>query len=225
MGVCRDISEEVDMEKNVESLVDILMNTRSVEPTMHHTRTSGTPYFWTEALGREKSAGPLTDEDIDIIAKAKEKDPPSAHEIIPNLFLGNKAAAENTEYLKTNKITHLLNMGSDSKRSTKFFVVPDKEGLEKEGIELKSCPEWRDMKIIDCFAECTDWIQKSLDEEGRVLVVCWQGASRSAAIVLAFLVRKMNMRLEEAVMLVKRERDIRPNNAFLQQLIDYEASL
>ena len=63
------------MKTDVETLVDILINTRSQESTLHHTRTSGTPFFWREALGMSK--GPLTDKDIDIIAKAKEKDPPS----------------------------------------------------------------------------------------------------------------------------------------------------
>ena len=211
------------MKTDVETLVDILINTRSQESTLHHTRTSGTPFFWREALGRSK--GSLTDKDIDIIAKAKEKDPPSAHEIIPNLFLGNKGAAENIEYLKTLKITHLLNMGSASKRSRKFLVLPSNDELQREGIQLKNSPEWSDMKVIECFPECGDWIQKSLDDNGRVLVACWQGASRSAAVVLAFLVRHRNKELEEAMMFVKKIRDIRPHNEFLQQLIDYEATL
>lgn len=211
------------MKTDVETLVDILINTASHESTMHHTRTSGTPYFWRQALGRTK--GPLTDENIDVIAKAKERDPPSAHEIIPNLFLGNKGAAENIEYLKSKKITHLLNMGSASMRSRQFVVTPDKDDLEREGIQLKNSPDWSEMNIIECFPECCDWIQKSLDDKGRVLVACWQGASRSAAVVLAFLVRYLNKELEEAMVFVKKRRDIRPNNEFLQQLINYEATL
>ena len=82
---------EMATKVEVETLVDILMETKSEDPAMHHTRTSGTPFFWREAIG-EKNYGPLTDEDIDIIAEAKKKDPPSAHEVFANLFLGNKAA-------------------------------------------------------------------------------------------------------------------------------------
>ena len=54
-----------------------------------------------------------------------------------------------------------------------------------------------------------------------MMVVCWQGASRSATVVLAFLVRYKGVGLNEALRMVKQKRDIRPNNFFLQQLIDY----
>ena len=53
------------------------------------------------------------------------------------------------------------------------------------------------------------------------MVVCWQGASRSATVVLAYLARYKGVGLNEALRRVKQKRDIRPNNFFLQQLIDY----
>ena len=69
-----------------------------------------------------------------------------------NIFIGNKAAAEDTEFLARSGIkfydkvdadgkslrkgiTHVLNLASDT--TLKFFVTPDKESLEKNGIELK----------------------------------------------------------------------------------------
>eukprot|EP00092_Neocalanus_flemingeri_P105896 GFUD01135805.1.p1 GENE.GFUD01135805.1~~GFUD01135805.1.p1 ORF type:complete len:228 (+),score=76.61 GFUD01135805.1:304-987(+) len=204
----------------LESLVDILMTTKSEKPEMHHTRTTGTPFFWHEAIG-DKNKGPLTDEDIDVIAEAKKKDFASAHEIFPNLFLGNKAAAEDTNYMKSKGITHLLNMGSVSLRSPKFLVVPHKEELASEGIELENSPDWGEMKLSDCFDHCGKWIDQALDNGGQVLVVCWQGASRSATVVMAYLVRYKEMGLEAVLTMVKEKRDIRPNNFFLQQLIDY----
>ena len=214
-------AEEMASKTEVDTLVDILINTSSNEASIYHTRTSGTPFFWLEAL-QDKDKGPLTDEDIEIIAEAKEKDPPSANEILPNLFLGNKGAAEDTTYLKSKGITHLLNMGSASKRSPKFLVVPDKNELAKEVIEVKNSPDWGEMKVIDVFPECGEWIQRALNGGGRVMVVCWQGASRSAAVILAYLVSFKEIPLKEATRLVKIKRDIRPHNTFLQQLIDYE---
>ena len=205
---------------DVNTLVDILLDTKSEKPSLHHTRTSGTPYFWHEAIG-DKNKGPLTDEDIDIIAEAKRNDPASANEVFPNLFLGNKGAAEDTAYLKSEGITHLLNMGSVSLRSSKFLVRPNKESLARESIELKNSPEWSEMKVIECFEECGEWIEQSIDGGGRVMVVCWQGASRSATVVLAYLARYKGVGLNEALRRVKQKRDIRPNNFFLQQLIDY----
>ena len=57
------------------------------------------------------------------------------------------------------------------------------------------------------------------------MVNCWQGGSRSATVVLAFLIQHQQMSLDEALVLVKQKRDIRPNNGFLTQLITLEETL
>ena len=86
------------------------------------------------------------------IVEAKKNDPPSADEVFENIFVGNKAAAEDTQFLlrfssllfdkliQTGNdcrkgITHVLNLASD--KTLKFFVEPDKEQLERNGIQLK----------------------------------------------------------------------------------------
>ena len=65
----------------LDSLIDILMTTKSETPELQHTRMSGTPFYWRDALG-DKNKGPLTDEDIDIIAEAKKNDPASLQTIL-----------------------------------------------------------------------------------------------------------------------------------------------
>ena len=57
------------------------------------------------------------------------------------------------------------------------------------------------------------------------MVNCWQGASRSATVVLAFLMMHHNMELSEVLAQVKTRRDIRPNNGFLKQLVTLENTL
>ena len=207
---------------DVDALVDILLTTESASKTMHHSRTSGTPIFWMQALGEKNNDGPLTDEDIEKIVEAKMDDPASADEVFPNLFLGNKAAAEDVKYMKEKGITHLLNMGCSSLRSSKFLVCPDAHALASMNIELKNSPEWGNMKVNECFEECGAWIDERLSKSGKVLVVCWQGASRSASIVLAYLMKFQKLEIKEALIKVKQIRDVRPNNFFLQQLIDYQ---
>ena len=51
------------------------------------------------------------------------------------------------------------------------------------------------------------------------MVNCWQGGSRSATVVLAYLLQHHDLDLEPALTLVKTKRDIRPNNGFLRQLV------
>ena len=65
-------------------------------------------------------------------------------------------------------------------------------------------------------------IEDSLSDDNKVMVNCWQGASRSATVVLAYLIRYQAMSVEVALRMVKEKRDIRPNNDFLQSLIQYE---
>ena len=83
-------------------------------------------------------------------------------------------------------------------------------------------PNWSDIKISECFEEVGEWIAQRLDEGGRVMIACWQGHNRSATVALAFLMRYKEMGLEAALTMVKEKRDIRPNNAFLEQLIEYQ---
>lgn len=44
------------------------------------------------------------------------------------------------------------------------------------------------------------------------------GISRSATIVIAYLMIKKQLRAKEAIERVKKARDIQPNNGFLKQL-------
>ena len=54
---------------------------------------------------------------------------------------------------------------------------------------------------------------------------CQSGVSRSATIVLAFLMTKRSMDLTEAVKTVRRKRKINPNDGFLKQLCDLNDSV
>ena len=47
-----------------------------------------------------------------------------------------------------------------------------------------------------------------------------QGISRSATLVLAFLIIKKRMKLQDAIMAVKQKRSIAPNEGFMLQLIE-----
>ena len=200
----------------LEGLVDILMNTESERSELRHCRQYGTPHFWYKAVG--KTSGPLSDDEQDKIIEAKKSDPPAANEVFPNLLIGNKAAAEDVGFLVDKKITHVINLASASK--SKFSVNPDKASLLRKDIALTTHSY---ETFSSSFDRYTRMIAESLAGGGKVMVNCWQGASRSATIVLAYLVKYQDMKLEKAVKMVKRKRDIRPNNDFLQDLIEFEA--
>jgi len=60
---------------------------------------------------------------------------------------------------------------------------------------------------------------------GKLYVHCISGVSRSATIVLAFLMLKRELSLMDALKLVREKRKILPNDGFLQQLVALNTKL
>ena len=69
------------------------------------------------------------------------------------------------------------------------------------------------------FQEGIDFIKLAM-EKGKVLVHCYAGVSRSATIVLAYLMQEHNLSFNAAYKLVKSKRPfISPNDGFRSQLL------
>ena len=84
----------------------------------------------------------------------------------------------------------------------------------------------RDSNLTEYFDEVADRIEKTRQENGKSLVHCVAGVSRSVSLVLAYLMKYRNMNLKAAYSAVKRCRpQIRPNTGFFKQLIEYEQRL
>jgi len=208
---------------DIMPLIQAIQNTPSPTSQLRHYSDLGLPHYWYKAVGCHDP--PYSEEEENLVIEAKKNDPPAADEVFENLFLGNKGAAENTDFLVEKGISHILNLASDT--NLKFFVAPDKEGLKKHGIELKEL-KLRDNageNICEKFRESGMWLRSSLATGGRVMVNCWQGASRSATIVLAYLIQHHKLNLIAAIKRLKNIRDIRPNNGFLRQLLYLELQL
>uniref|UniRef100_A0A8C6TNN8 Dual specificity protein phosphatase n=1 Tax=Neogobius melanostomus TaxID=47308 RepID=A0A8C6TNN8_9GOBI len=76
------------------------------------------------------------------------------------------------------------------------------------------------------FTPAAEFIHKSLEvEEGRVLVHCAVGVSRSATLVLSFLMMHHRLPLVDAILTVKQRRWIFPNHGFLKQLRSLDIKL
>lgn len=91
-----------------------------------------------------------------------------------------------------------------------------------ETIDVKFIPALDHVhyNIKQHFEETYHYIAEKLNQKINVLVHCHAGISRSASIVIAFLMRNKSISLEEAFKIVKSKRPrIKPNEAFIKQLV------
>lgn len=76
------------------------------------------------------------------------------------------------------------------------------------------------------FDECFDYIEEAKTSGGGVLVHCFSGKSKSATIVLSYLMKKHRMILSEALKHVQsKRREADPNLGFKKQLLELETVL
>ena len=67
------------------------------------------------------------------------------------------------------------------------------------------------------------WFINEARSLGNILVHCYGGISRSSSIVIAYLMKNMNVRFENALDYVKNKKnDINPNEGFRRKLKNYE---
>ncbi|EFJ09799.1 hypothetical protein SELMODRAFT_27710, partial [Selaginella moellendorffii] len=82
-----------------------------------------------------------------------------------------------------------------------------------------------DQDILPVLQECFEFIDEGL-AQGMVLVHCIGGRSRSAAVLIAYLMWKEGCSFDEALeSLVECRKSVSPNNGFIRQLHEFETML
>ncbi|NXA82698.1 DUS16 phosphatase, partial [Thryothorus ludovicianus] len=137
--------------------------------------------------------------------------------ILPHLYLGCQRDVLNKELMQQNDIGYVLNA---SNTCPKPDFIPESHFL-RVPVNDSFCE-----KILPWLDKSVDFIEKAKASNGRVLVHCLAGISRSATIAIAYIMKRMDMSLDEAYRFVKEKRPtISPNFNFLGQLLDFEKKL
>lgn len=80
--------------------------------------------------------------------------------------------------------------------------------------------------IFQFFDEASEWIDSKRREGHNVLVHCHAGVSRSATIVVAYLIKFKGWTAFEALSYVRSRRErAKPNASFWNQLLDYQSKI
>lgn len=128
--------------------------------------------------------------------------------ILENLWLGSIDYIHDFEFLKENKITHVITLFDKNVSTSEMVILNIKQKFIKI-YDNEAEP------IGDHFESCVEFIDLALAGGGAVYVHCYAGISRSSTIVAAYLIKSHGMSDCEALDFIKAKRpEIEPNNGF-----------
>lgn len=136
-------------------------------------------------------------------------------EVWPSLYIGNVAVAQNKNTLCKMGITHVLNAAHSKQGS-----IGDQSFYGDTCVYYGIPAEDSDnFDLSQYFRPAADFIHKALKtKDGKVLVHCIMGMSRSASLVVAYLMLHQHLTLSNALKHIVQKRAIYPNRNFLSLL-------
>ncbi|XP_067378116.1 dual specificity protein phosphatase 13A-like [Channa argus] len=142
-------------------------------------------------------------------------------EVWPNLYLGDMFMSHDKFGLYKLGITHVLNAAHGKlccKGSDDFYGTT----VKYYGVPANDLPTF---DLSPFFYPAADFIHQAMTSGGKVFVHCAVGVSRSAALVLAYLMIHQHLTLLSSIRCVQQKRWIFPNGGFLRQLIALDQKL
>ncbi|KAG1364261.1 protein-tyrosine-phosphatase IBR5 [Cocos nucifera] len=123
------------------------------------------------------------------------------------LYLGSYDNASRAELLKTLGISRILN------------TVPACQNLYKNSFAYHCLQDDKHLQFDDAI----QFLEQCERDKARVLIHCMSGKNRSAAIVIAYLMKSKGWRFSQSCQWVKHRRPVvELSQAFHQQLLEYE---
>ncbi|KAH0588622.1 hypothetical protein H2248_004447 [Termitomyces sp. 'cryptogamus'] len=157
----------------------------------------------------------LSDQMVKREKVAKGNSPSAVSLVIPSLYLGPVSAASSQAFLSSASITHVLSVGASPTKPV--------EGITYNRISITDSPSSSITKVCDTACDIIDEALKSRNGAGKILVHCSAGISRSPMVVAAYLIRRRNMSLREALrQIVVVRPQVSPNSGFWRQLKELE---
>ncbi|KAJ0171128.1 hypothetical protein K1T71_013327 [Dendrolimus kikuchii] len=136
-------------------------------------------------------------------------------QILPGLYLSNAKAAADKDILRRLNITHVLTV--EARRLPKSTF----EGTNISTLYIRAY-DTPHTNLLPYFPMANAFIEEGM-QAGNVLVHCHFGVSRSATIVIAYIMEKYKLTFEQAFLYVRQRRKfINPNPGFVNQLKEFQ---
>lgn len=125
----------------------------------------------------------------------------NADEVIPRLWLGNRGASQDVNWLRQHNITVIFNCTKDipfAPVRANLYRVPVDDNLQAD--EIRNMGHWSSEIVVK--------LMKEYNTGANILVHCHAGMQRSAAVVAMFLIAKYRCKTDEAIAYIKSRRPI-----------------
>lgn len=124
------------------------------------------------------------------------------------LYLGSLDASQNADALYDLRITDVFSAIDEPE--------DDIAGIQYTWVDLIDAP---DQDLSDAIDFVIPYLNEIRDSGGKVLVHCYAGISRSAALVIAYLILEYGFDYDSALRFVRSKRpEVNPNHGFERQL-------
>ena len=131
------------------------------------------------------------------------------------LSIGSIGSAYNLPALRQSQITHILCLTDIARlrfeNEFKYKRISSRDSL--------------DSNLMSIVSESIDFINDAVKENGKVLIHCYKGVSRSCAICCAYLIRVFGLSAASSLQICRQARPIcQPNTNFYRTLENLENS-
>ncbi|ORX91651.1 Mkp-4, partial [Basidiobolus meristosporus CBS 931.73] len=143
--------------------------------------------------------------------------------ILQNLYLGSEQNAQDKAMLEEANIHYILNVAQEGPPRTNRAISLTPDSLPRTLKYKKVHWSHNQEQLSKDLGELFGFIDRARVEGLGVLVHCQCGVSRSASLIIAYVMRTLHLPLNEAYSFVKlRSPHISPNLSLVYQLIELE---
>lgn len=175
--------------------------------------------------GREKAPSPLHLQAARYIRAQERSQETREEEIIPHVFVGNYDALRALDPSQGNNPRNFAQVISvtsqDPNTSNEFSRASIPENIERRVLKVNDEEEaWIELEAN--FEPLFQMIDKARMSGANILIHCTQGQSRSVTVMMAYLIHRLGISAEDALVFVKTRRFIaEPIPGLQQRLIAY----